>query len=117
MSIKKDLEAKRTLQKLGKKKPKAMKGFMEFVQGIGENSPLSSKMIELISVALSINTQCEWCIAYHTVKALEEGATEEELTDVSLITATFSGGPAMMHSKILFDTIDEYKAKMKKKEQ
>ncbi|MHA1820573.1 MAG: carboxymuconolactone decarboxylase family protein [Promethearchaeota archaeon] len=117
MTLKKNREAKQIFLKLSKKKPAAMKGFMDFIKGIDDNGALSAKMKQIISIALSIQSQCEWCMSYHTVKALDLGATEEEITDACFVAAFFGGGPAMMHAKIIFDTIDEYKEKLKKKEE
>ncbi len=104
----KNRQAMKTFAALQKKNPNAMKGFLDFVNGVNGEGGLSPKIKQIISVAISIIQQCEWCIAYHTKKALDLGATEKEIMDACFVASFFGGGPAMMHSKLVMDAIEEF---------
>ncbi|MHB8361741.1 MAG: carboxymuconolactone decarboxylase family protein, partial [Thermoplasmataceae archaeon] len=49
---------------LSVKAPENMGSFGSFVETIQKDGKLSLKMKELISIALSLSSQCEWCIPY-----------------------------------------------------
>ena len=106
-------EAKKIFATLRKENPEAMEGFLDFVHGIDKNGALSPKMKQIISIALSIAYKCEWCMVYHTFKALDLGATEQEIKEACFVATFFGGGPSMMFTKIVWDAIEDYK-KLKK---
>ncbi|MHA1340560.1 MAG: carboxymuconolactone decarboxylase family protein [Promethearchaeota archaeon] len=101
-------EAKENFARLRNSNKKAMNHFLGFIHNVDENGALSSKMKQLMSVAISLIIQCEWCITYHTFKALELGATKEELEETCFVASFFGGGPAMMHTKYVFEAIEEF---------
>ncbi|MHA1775564.1 MAG: carboxymuconolactone decarboxylase family protein [Promethearchaeota archaeon] len=88
--------------------PSAMNGFLKYVHSSNKDGALSAKIKQIILVSVAITKRCEWCIVYHTRKALELGASREELMEACLVTSVMDGGPTMMHSQLVFQTIDEY---------
>ena len=64
------------MEKMDRDMPGPSRKFMEFNNSVFQQGELSTKAKELMAVAVSISTQCEWCISYHTRMALENGATE-----------------------------------------
>jgi len=56
---------------------------------------LSRKFKELIMLAESVVMRCEPCIAVHMKKALEAGATEEEIMEVLATCLVMGGGPCL----------------------
>ena len=81
--------------------------FMVGLRRIEEKGALSEKTKELISVALSVATQCKWCIATHTKNALEAGSTKDEIMEACFVASLFRGGPAIMYSQIVMKCIEE----------
>lgn len=99
------------MEKMGHVMPGPNKKFMEFNNSVFKSDRLSTKTKELIAVAISISSQCEWCIAYHTRMALENGATEEELLESGYVAVAMGGGPAAMHMILLEEAIKEFSGK------
>ena len=64
---------------------------------------LDKKTKELIAVACTYITRCPWCIEGHTKKALEAGATKEELAEVIAIAAALNAGASFAHMNIALD--------------
>ncbi|MGY5351838.1 carboxymuconolactone decarboxylase family protein [Wenyingzhuangia sp. IMCC45533] len=91
----KDLFSK--LGKLGKKAPEAMETFMAFDQVVMQDGKIPKKYKELIALGVALTTQCHYCIDIHKDKAIEAGATEEELAEVTFVTAALRAGAAVTH--------------------
>lgn len=98
-------QAKETFQNLRNANPKAVDAFVQYIHSVEQDGALSAKFKQLITVAISINKQCEYCITYHTRKALENGATKEELMETCFTASLMGGGPAMMYTKYVMDEI------------
>ena len=101
-------EAKKTFNQLNEFNPTAIKGFTEYIHSAEKDGALSAKMKQIIMVSISVAQQCQWCIAYHTKKALDFGATREELLEACMVTGLLGGGPSMMYSGIVIDAIEEF---------
>lgn len=96
------------MKTLGENSPEYIKGFVEFVKAGEKNGALSSKFKELISVALSVVTQCPYCIAYHVKNAIKEGATKQEIIESAMVAGVMGGGPAVAHIKLVIDACDQF---------
>ncbi|GGM67583.1 alkylhydroperoxidase [Thermogymnomonas acidicola] len=94
---------------LGGKYPDVLQKFMEFNQAAVEPGAIDQKTKEVIAVAVSVASQCQWCITYHARQALELGATENELIEAGLVAVSISGGSAAMHMIPLREAIREFK--------
>ena len=93
---------------LKKELPEQMTAFQKFIAASEKPSVLNTKQKELISVALSICAQCEWCIAFHVKNAFAEGATRVEILDASSLAVLMHGGPALMYMIPLLEALDEF---------
>ncbi|NMB44779.1 MAG: carboxymuconolactone decarboxylase family protein [Firmicutes bacterium] len=72
-------------------------------------SVLDTKTKELISIAVSAYNRCEFCIVFHVYKALEAGASRQEIMDAAMVAVAFGGGPSMAYiSALLIQSIDEF---------
>jgi len=72
------------------------------------------KTKELISVGIAAYNRCEYCIVYHVYKALEAGATREEIIEAAMVAVAFGGGPSMAYSVTLLKaSIDEFEKDFK----
>ncbi|MCR4429931.1 MAG: carboxymuconolactone decarboxylase family protein [Tepidanaerobacteraceae bacterium] len=92
-----------------------VKAFMDLLGAVYKPGAMDTKMKELISVAIGAYNRCEYCIVYHVYKALEAGATREEIMEAAMVAVAFGGGPSMAYSvSLLKDSINEFEKDFKK---
>ncbi len=91
--------------------PNYAKAFMEFVKESEKEGALSTKVKELISVALGVAARCHFCIAIHVKNAIEAGATKQEIVEAGFVAALMGGGPTFTYLKYLFDACEQFGAK------
>ena len=96
------------ISELSKELPDQMTAFQKFLSAAERPSVLEGKFKELISIALSITAQCEWCIAFHVKKAFSLGATRQEILDAASLAILMHGGPALMYMIPLMSALDEF---------
>ena len=106
-TMKKLEEVKDTMNVLGKKFPKIMQAFGGFFQKIDEDGALDTKTKKLISLSVSITEKCSWCVPYYVHKALENGATVEEILEASMVALKMGGGPGLMHIRWVLDALKD----------
>ncbi|MEA1960733.1 MAG: carboxymuconolactone decarboxylase family protein [Bacillota bacterium] len=83
--------------------------FMGLLDTYYKAGALDTKTKELISVAIAAYNRCEYCIVFHVFKALEAGATRDEIMEAALVAVAFGGGPAMAYTvSLLKDSLDEF---------
>src|SRR5215470_16136288 len=72
--------------------PKMRRIYGEFYREIyfSEKKHLDTKTQELISIAASLVAKCQGCIEGHMKKALQAGATEEEISETICIAAAIN---------------------------
>lgn len=100
-------EAKDTLQKLGEQYPKFMAAFNRFMQESSKEGAIDEKTKELIAIAVSVSKQCKWCIHLHVKKAMELGATKDEIMESSFVSTLMGGGPALMYIQEVMKALEE----------
>lgn len=97
------------LEGLSETNPEHVGAFMGLLGASYEPNALDLKQKELISVAIGCYNRCEYCIVYHVYKALEAGATREEIIEAAMVSVAFGGGPSMAYSVTLMkESIDEF---------
>ena len=104
-------EINEAFKKLAKDMPEQHKGFRDLMLATLKEGKLDLKTKELIALALGIASGCEWCIVIHTKKALEAGATREEILEAAYVAVLMAGGPAVMHIIPLLKALDEFSPK------
>ncbi|WP_191275861.1 carboxymuconolactone decarboxylase family protein [Neobacillus kokaensis] len=77
------------------KMPELGRQYNAFTQECFKEGALSQKEKQLIALGISVASQNEYCIIYHTKGCLDQGATEEEILETIGVTAAFAGGAAM----------------------
>lgn len=90
-----------TIQFGKEKKPDIQNAFMNFNSAVLSPGKLETKTKELIALALSLSSTCEWCITYHVNMAKEHGATDEEILEASYVAVLMAGAPALMHMTLV----------------
>ncbi|MDI3535279.1 MAG: hypothetical protein PWQ82_1644 [Thermosediminibacterales bacterium] len=103
------------LNEFGAKAPQQTKAFMNLLDACYKEGALSTKTKELISVAIGAYNRCEYCIVFHVYKALEAGATPEEIIEAAMVAVAFGGGPSMAYTvSLVKDSIDAFAPQFKK---
>lgn len=103
------------LIEVGKTNPEPAKAFYAMLGASYKPGAVDLKTKELISVAIGTYNRCEYCIVYHVHKALEAGATPEEIMETAMVAVAFGGGPSMAYAGTLVrDSIEEFKNDFKK---
>lgn len=97
------------LQDLGATNGEQVNSFMGLLGAAYKPGAVDTKTKELISVGIAAYNRCEYCIVFHVYKALEAGATREEILEAAMVAVAFGGGPAMAYSSTLLKaSIDEF---------
>jgi AhpD family alkylhydroperoxidase len=104
-------ELTKTMQQIGEVDKTYLNALSNFIKEGEKAGALSTKVKELISVALSIVAQCEWCIAFHVKNAIDAGATKQEIIEAALVAGIMGGGPAISHIRLVFDACEQFGAK------
>lgn len=94
-------EIKETMEFAGEAAPELQNKFMEFNRVVLGKGILSVKEKELIAIALSLSSSCEWCITFHVKMALQNGASKKEIVEAAYVSVLMSGAPSLMHMHIL----------------
>ncbi|MHA1856275.1 MAG: carboxymuconolactone decarboxylase family protein [Promethearchaeota archaeon] len=100
------MDIQKLMQRMGKDNPSLMKSFQGFMQESKKDGALSSKIKELIGVAVSVKAQCERCIAWHVKGALDLGSSKEEILEAAHVAIVLGGGPSLMYMKNVYDALD-----------
>lgn len=81
---------------LGDKVPASVANFVRMYGATMEEGALDAKTKELIGLALAIASGCTHCMEWHTVGALEQGASEDEIAETLAVTMVMTGGPGLV---------------------
>jgi len=76
--------------------PAITRAYDEISTATGKAGPLSEKMVQLVRLAMAIGSGQEGAVHSHTRRALEAGATPDEVRHVGLVALTTLGFPRMM---------------------
>lgn len=83
------------------KMPEIAGHFNAFTEACFKEGNLTQKEKQLIALGISVYSQDEYCIIYHTKGAIDQGASEEEILEAIGVTAAFGGGAAMSQAVTL----------------
>ncbi|WP_349408397.1 carboxymuconolactone decarboxylase family protein [Pseudalkalibacillus sp. SCS-8] len=83
------------------KMPDIARKYNAFTESCFKAGKLTKKEKQLIALGISIYSQDEYCIIYHTKGCLDQGCTEEEILESVGVCAAFGGGAAMSQSVTL----------------
>ena len=80
--------------------------FLAFSRKAFEEGALSTKMKQIIAVAVAHVTQCPYCIRGHTKAAMRHGASREELMEAIWVAAEMKAGSAYAHALLAVDEME-----------
>jgi AhpD family alkylhydroperoxidase len=101
-------ELQTLLGKLGKESPGPISAFARLHRDAMAEGSISSKMKELMALAISIAIRCEDCIAYHVHDALRAGATHQEVIETIGVAVMMGGGPASMYGSRAYEALQQF---------
>jgi AhpD family alkylhydroperoxidase len=78
--------------------PDVMRGLMTIDNAAAKSGHLQPKIHELIALAVAVTTRCDGCISVHTKKAVEHGATLEEISEALGVAIALNAGAALTYS-------------------
>jgi 4-carboxymuconolactone decarboxylase len=81
---------------LTKKFPEVLKDFKQLGQTCRAAGPLDPKCQDLIKLGIAVGANSRGAVMSHTRKALESGASAEEITHAVLLALTTTGFPNMI---------------------
>jgi AhpD family alkylhydroperoxidase len=96
------------MERLGKELPRPMAAFNHLNQVTSAEGALSSKMKELIALAIGITVRCDGCIAFHVHDALEAGATRQEILETIGVAIVMGGGPSMVYGTEALEALNQF---------
>ena len=67
-----------------------------------EGRAIPKKYRELMALAVSISTQCPYCIESHSTAAVAAGAEEAELAEAAWVASAIGAGAAYTHGRLGF---------------
>ncbi|RIW38887.1 carboxymuconolactone decarboxylase family protein [Bacillus salacetis] len=92
---------KQGLGEFTKKMPELAQHYNAFTEQCFKEGVLSQKEKQLIALGISLYSQDEYCIIYHTKGCVDQGCSEEEILEAVGVTAAFGGGAAMSQAVTL----------------
>ena len=88
--------------------PKEFEAWVTLDRIVGrEDGHVPHKYRELIALAVSLTTQCVYCIDAHTKAAKKAGATREEIAETAFLAAALRAGGAAAHGTLALRLYDE----------
>lgn len=104
-------ELETTATELGKISPRVGGQFLVFVRHAFEDGALTTKVKRLVALAVGIVSGCEWCIARHVRKAIEAGATKDEIIETCFVAIEMGGGLALASTSVAMKALEEFDAR------
>jgi len=95
--------ASMSLELISRQQPEVVAALYKLKGTVFKDGALSVKEKELIAVAVTALLKCDECLTVHAQKAMEAGATKDEIRE-SLLVAMYLAGPTTV---IWTEKIDE----------
>lgn len=94
-----------------KQSPDVMRGLLTIDNAASKTGHLDPKLHELIALAVAVTTRCDGCISVHTKKAVEHGASIEEITEALGVAIALNAGAALTYSARVVEAYQQLPAK------
>ncbi|MDA8342668.1 MAG: carboxymuconolactone decarboxylase family protein [Actinomycetota bacterium] len=98
--------------RLGGEAPGIMAGFDQLHSTSTAEGALSTKVKELMALAIGINVRCDGCLAYHVHDALQAGATREEVVETIGVAIMMGGGPSVVYGCEALEALNQLTPKV-----
>jgi AhpD family alkylhydroperoxidase len=91
------------------KNSEVYRSFVAMEQNTYKSGKLTKKQKELIAIGISIVTNCESCMEWHIKQAIDDGASEGEITEAIEVGIEMSGGPGTVSARFAMIVLEYYK--------
>ncbi|MBN2427593.1 MAG: carboxymuconolactone decarboxylase family protein [Deltaproteobacteria bacterium] len=81
------------------------KAFLNMEKAAFGDGALKKKEKELIAVGISVVINCESCMQWHIEKAVEAGASKQEVLEAVEVGIEMGGGPATVSARFALDVM------------
>lgn len=102
------------LQKLSGKLAKELRSpvsaFAQLNGAATAEGALSTKIKQLMALAIGVTVRCDGCIAYHVHDAIRAGATRQEIMETIGVAILMGGGPARVYACEVLEALDQFEA-------
>jgi len=88
--------------------PETWSAFGELHRAAVAPGVLSTRVKELVALAIAVVKRCDGCIAHHARAAARAGATREEVAEVIGVALLMDGGPATVYGPRALAAFDEF---------
>jgi len=88
--------------------PDVWAGFGQMHKATFAPGALSTKVKELMALAIATADECDGCIAYHAKAAAVAGASLEEAAEAIGVAMLMSGGPGTVYGPRAFDAFQDF---------
>jgi AhpD family alkylhydroperoxidase len=86
--------------------PEIARAFGGMFQKLMGEGALSVREKELIALAIGMAVRCDACMYAHAEKAVQAGATREQILELAGVLVTMQGGPGYVYVPKLLETLD-----------
>lgn len=93
---------------LAKESPGPVGAFSQLHHKSLAEGALTTKVKELMCLAIGIAVHCDGCIAYHVHDALKAGASREEVVETVAVAMMMGGGPAAVYAAMAIEALDQF---------
>ncbi|MEE4694900.1 carboxymuconolactone decarboxylase family protein [Pseudomonas alliivorans] len=90
-----------------KQSPDVMRGLITIDNAAAKTGHLEAKFHEMIALAVAVTTRCDGCISVHTKKAVDAGATLEEISEALGVAIALNAGAALTYSARVIETYQQ----------
>ncbi|BCZ84772.1 alkyl hydroperoxide reductase AhpD [Paraburkholderia terrae] len=87
--------------------PGTVRGLVTMDNAPAKTGLLEPRIHELIALAVAITTRCDGCIAVHTKKAVEAGASLGEISEALSVAIALNAGAALTYSARVIETYQQ----------
>jgi AhpD family alkylhydroperoxidase len=91
-------EVWQSVAKVAETSPDIVAGYQALHGAGAKTNHLGAKTRELICIAVAVTTRCDGCIANHVKKAVELGASREEIVEALGVAVAMNAGAALAYS-------------------
>jgi AhpD family alkylhydroperoxidase len=101
----------KSVEQMKAQTPDLVGGFGGLFAKVMKAGALEIKHKELLALAVGMAVRCKPCIIMHTHKALQAGASRQEVLEAAGVVVMMQGGPAYVHIPEVIKILDELEAK------
>ena len=92
--------------------PDAWAGFLSLHEATMVEGAVSTRMKEVVALAIAVVKRCEGCIAYHAKAAARAGATPEEVAELIGVALLMDGGTASVYGPRAWEAYLEFRVQV-----